>query len=101
MPLQLSGNSGKETNFLDVTVLIKSNALLYKLYDKKESMYVTGKKVSELPNYPNITSNLAQSCKYGVITSQFYRFTRRNTKATEVIHNISNHCKKMINEGYD
>jgi len=101
MPLQLSGNSGQETNFLDVTVMIKSNALTYKLYDKKESMYVTGKQVSGLPYYPNIISNLLQSCKYGVITSQFYRFTRRNTKATEVIHNISNLCKKMISDGYD
>ena len=52
MPLQLSGNSGQEMNFLDVTVFIKSNTLLYKLYDKKESMYVTGKKSIRTPKLP-------------------------------------------------
>ena len=100
MPLQLNGGSGKEANFLDITVMIDS-AITYKLYDKRKEMYVSGKRVSELPNFPNINSNLAQSCKYGVLSSQLYRFARRNTKATEVIKNTIHLCKKMMRDGYN
>ena len=101
MPLQLSGNAGKEANFLDISVIIDSNAITYKLYDKRKEMYISGKRVSDLPNYPNILSNLSQNCKYGVITSQLNRFSRRNTKATEVIKNTLHLCKRMIKDGYD
>jgi hypothetical protein len=88
-------------NFLHISVIIDSNNITYKLYDKRNEMSVSGKRVSDLPNYPNIHSNLSQSCKYGVITSQLNRFSRRNTKATEVIKNTIHLCKKMMKDGYD
>jgi hypothetical protein len=64
-------------------------------------MTVAGKKVSALPTYPNIESNLALSCKYGVVTSQLHRFARRNMRASYVEENIIKLCQKMITHGYD
>jgi hypothetical protein len=104
MPLKLSGDSSKEINFLDVTVTIETatkSRLTYKLYDKREFMTVAGQKVSSLPTYPNIDSNLAESCKYGVVTSQLHRFARRNMRASSVEENIIKLCQKMITHGYD
>ncbi len=64
-------------------------------------MTVAGQKVSSLPTYPNIESNLAESCKYGVVTSQLHRFARRNMRASSVEENIIKLCQKMITHGYD
>ena len=104
MPLKLSGDSNKEINFLDLTVAIETSPktrITHKLYDKRDYMTVAGQKVSTLPSYPNIDSNLADSCKYGVVTSQLHRFSRLNMRARCAQLNIVQLCKKMISHGYD
>jgi hypothetical protein len=104
MPLKLSGDSNREINFLDLTITIETapkTRIVHKLYDKREFMTVAGQKVSTLPSYPNIDSNLADSCKYGVVTSQLHRFSRLNMRARCAQENIVQLCKKMISHGYD
>jgi hypothetical protein len=100
-PLELSGPSGKSVAFLDVTILLTDDGQLdYELYDKREHLIVNGKRLSKLRNFPHVESALADMCKYGVMTSQMYRFARRFTKASLFQKEVLKLANKMIKEGY-
>ena len=72
---------GKAIDLLDTTVKVKNGRLEYNLYDKRTGLSVNGLKISSWPNFPSIDSVLSPSCKYGVVTSQLYRFSRRTSSS--------------------
>jgi hypothetical protein len=84
-----------------VTIFLTDDGQLdYELYDKREHLIVNGKRLSKLRNFPHVESALADMCKYGVMTSQMYRFARRFTKASLFQKEVLKLANKMIKEGY-
>jgi len=50
--------------------------------------------------YPDVNSYLADKAKYGVITSQMYRFSRRCTVRSDFVYNTSLVIHRMLVKGY-
>ena len=102
-PLQLTGAPNQPSvNFLDITVEVnaKQNKFTWKLFDKRDGILVNGIKLSSWRNFPHVKTMLAHSCKYGVITSQLYRFNRRTSTARNFIRNAGKYIDKMVRNGY-
>ena len=99
-PLQLNGLAGESCNYLDLTITVEDKKLRYKLFDKRKHIEVGGCFLSEKRNFPHIKSVLTEVSKYGVVTSQLYRFNRRTDSASNFIEVTVEFAKKMFKEGY-
>ena len=70
---------------------------LWTIYDKRlEAKYAN----INVIRYPHTQSVLATKAKYGILTSQLYRFLRRCTLATDFVYNISLVLYRLMNKGY-
>jgi len=102
MPLALAGEQGSSVKFLDVELIMDSDTgkITFTLHDKRKYLVANGKRFSDLRNFPHIDSNLADMCKYGVMTSQLHRYARRFSKASDFQREVLNLANKMIQNGY-
>jgi len=102
MPLALTGEKGPRVKYLDVELIldVETGRITYKLHDKREYLVANGIRFSDLRNFPHIDSNLADMCKYGVMTSQLHRYARRFTKASDFQKEVLKLTNKMIQNGY-
>jgi len=88
--------------FLDVKLITDtvSGKITFTLHDKRKYLAANGKRFSDLRNFPHIDSNLADLCKYGMMTSQLHRYARRFSKALDFQKEVLNLASKMIQNGY-
>jgi hypothetical protein len=81
-------------------LLIRQNrrrGLITSIYDKRlEAKYAN----INVIRYPDTQSVMATKAKYGIVTSQLYRFLRRCTLATDFVYNISLVLHRLLNKGY-
>ena len=99
-PLQIEGEEGREVNFLDETISIKNGRLRRTLYRKTDLITVAGVPLSDRPNFPNHDSKLTIRSKYGVVTGEMVRFSRRVDTQTDFIKYTVMMIAKMIQHGY-
>ena len=85
MPLRLTIESGETVPFLDTSVSLKRGLLSWRLYNKREHMFVDGVRLSDLRNFPHIETKLSDTVKYGIVTSGLYRFAMINKMAFNFI----------------
>jgi len=57
--------------------------------------------LSTMPNFPHIRSKLNDRGKYGVITSEMVRFSRRCDDMRECLRHINAYLEKLCEFGYD
>ena len=101
MPLRLTIESGETVPFLDTSVSLIRGVLSWRLYNKREHMFVDGVRLSDLRNFPHIETKLSDTVKYGIVTSGLYRFAMINKMAFDFIREAARMVKKMIQAGYD
>ena len=99
-PLQIEGEEGREVNFLDETISIKNGRLRRTLYRKTDFIIVAGAPLSDRPNFPHHDSKLTIRSKYGVVTGEMVRFSRRVDTQTDFIRYTVMMIAKMIQPGY-
>ena len=89
---------GETVPYMDL--LIRQNrrrGLITSIYDKRlEAKYAN----INVIRYPDTQSVMATKAKYGIVTSQLYRFLRRCTLATDFVYNISLVLHRLLNKGY-
>ena len=101
MPLRFTIDSGETVPFLDTSMSLKRGLLSWRLYNKREHMFVDGVRLSDLRNFPHIETKLSGTVKYGIVTSGLYRFAMINKMASDFIREAARMVKKMIQAGYD
>ena len=99
-PLQIEGEEGREVNFLDETISIRNGRLRRTLYRKTDFIVVAGTPLSDRPNFPKHDSKLTIRSKYGVVTGEMVRFSRRVDTQTDFIKYTVMMIAKMIQHGY-
>ena len=68
---------GNSVNYLDMSIYKEKRLWHSKLYDKTVGLAAKGLKTNKFPHHD---SKLTTRCKYGIITSQYHRFTVACTK---------------------
>ena len=101
MPLRLTSESGRQVPFLDVLITLDGGNLVWGLYNKRQFMFVGGIPLSDMRNFPHIDTKLTDMVKYGVVTSNMYRFAYVNKLASNFIVEVVQMIKKMIRAGYN
>jgi hypothetical protein len=89
---------GETVPYMDL--LIRQNrrrGLITSIYDKRLEAKCANINVIR---YPDTQSVMATKAKYGIVTSQLYRFLRRCTLATDFVYNISLVLHRLLNKGY-
>ena len=99
-PLQIEGEEGRAVNFLDETISIRNGRLRRTLYRKTDFIVVAGAPLSDRPNFPKHDSKLTIRSKYGVVTGEMVRFSRRVDTQTDFIRYTVMMIAKMIQHGY-
>ena len=99
-PLEIEGEEGTAVIFLDKTISIKHGQLRRTLYRKTDFIVVAGAPLSDRPNFPKHDSKLTIRSKYGVVTGEMVRFSRRVDTQTDFIKYTVMMIAKMIQHGY-
>ena len=84
---------GKEVDFLDVTISRDRKGWHTSLYRKPISLTA--------PRCPPLMSELSEQCKYGVVTSQLHRFSRRCNRLKNFWNSTFNLLDHMVKAGYE
>ena len=92
---------GTSIDYMDVTILPitgHSQRVTTILYDKREhkplaSLFIV--------RYPHMSSNISDSAKYGIITSQFHRYRRIIMLRDNFIFRMAHLINTMCCKGYD
>ena len=79
LPLGEPEMRGNCVNYLDMSIYKEKRLWHSKLYDKTVGLAAKGLKTNKFPHYD---SKLTTRCKYGIITSQYHRFTVACTKTS-------------------
>ena len=95
MPLRFTIDSGETVPFLDTSMSLKRGLLSWRLYNKREHMFVDGVRLSDLRNFPHIETKLSDTVKYGIVTSGLYRFAMINKMAFDFIREAARMVKKF------
>jgi hypothetical protein len=91
-------DSGPCVPFMDIALRFsRSHGLYTAIYDKR-----LDKKYSRLAviRYPDHDSFISAQAKYGIVTSQLHRFSRRCTFARDFVYNIALVLHRMEGKGY-
>jgi hypothetical protein len=91
-------DSGSRVPYMDIALRSsRSRGLYTAIYDKRlDSKYADICVI----RYPDISSVLAASAKYGIITSQMHRFQTRCMRAEDFAYNVALVLYRMEQKGY-
>ena len=98
--LKLSlADSGPRVPYMDIALCFsKSRGLYTAIYDKRLEAKYAGINVLR---YPAIESILSDQAKYGIITSQLHRFSKRCMRACDFAYNAGLVMHRMDLKGYE
>ena len=99
LPLGESEMSGNCVNYLDMSIYKEKSLWHSKLYSKTGELAAKGLKTNKFPHHD---SKLTTRCKYGIITSQYHRFTVACTKTKHWLEAATNlYSTFILNKKYD
>ena len=99
LPLGELEMEGSAINYLVMTIYREGCTWQSKLYDKTVGLREKGLKTN---NFPHRDSKLTTRCKYGIITSQYHRFTVACTKTKHWLEAATNlYSAFILNKKYD
>lgn len=101
----ICAQQGPQVDFLDLSVfpapepsfLIPAGALTTRLFDKRTSKAYSRVKIVR---FPHITSMLSRRASYGILTSQFIRFSRIILRRRDFILQMALLISALIAKGY-
>ena len=91
-------DAGARVPYMDLVIRQNGRSgIVTTIYDKRlDSKYAD---ISVI-RYPSIGSVLADKSKYGIVTSQMHRFSRRCSQKSEFVYNTALVMHRMFNKGY-
>lgn len=73
----------RQVHFLDLNIWHDGTVWQSKLYDKRIKLEAMGLKLNK---FPHVESKLVIKCKYGIITSQLFRYANACTRTKDFLH---------------
>ena len=91
-------DSGLRVPYMDIALRYTRRRGLYTaIYDKRlDSKYAD----IQVIRYPDITSIISEQAKYGIVTSQMHRFSKRCMRVTDFAYNVALVLYRMERKGY-
>jgi hypothetical protein len=91
-------DSGTRVPYMDIALRFSRRRGLYTaIYDKRLDVKYSDIKVIR---YPDSVSFLSSEAKYGIVTSQMHRFSRRCTRVVDFCYNVGLVLYRMEQKGY-
>ena len=73
----------RQVHFSDLNIWHNGTVWQSKLYDKRIKLEAMGLKLNK---FPHVESKLVIKCKYGIITSQIFRYANACTRTKDFLH---------------
>ena len=99
--LVIAADSGSSINYMDITIMPRPHSvsrLTTVLYDKREHPPLRDLHIIK---FPHASSQISATAKYGIVTSQFYRFRRIIMSGDDFIHRMGGVIHYMVGKGHD
>ena len=94
LQLNKANIDSKHCAFLDLTIIVESNKIRTKIYDKRDDFNFP------IINFPFLDGDVPQAPSYGVYISQLVRFARVCTLADDFNERNLNITHKLLLQGY-
>ncbi len=94
LKLNCEDKNDQEVTYLDLSLKINKDSILYKLYDKRDKFGFP------IVNFPNLTGNIPTGQSYGVFISQLVRYSRCCQNFVDFKERTSNLVERLLKQGF-